>query len=75
VGDLGGGRKYLVLGPGKNRGYHRAGRVGVSTGGRPRWGRINISVVRRPTGAAPDDGASYYGMSGMGRLYIISYRE
>jgi hypothetical protein len=46
VGDLAGGRKYLVLGPGKNGGYHRAGRVGVSTGGRLRWGRINISAVQ-----------------------------
>jgi hypothetical protein len=43
---LAGGRKYLVLGPGKNGGYHRAGRVGVSTGGRLRWGRINISAVQ-----------------------------
>jgi hypothetical protein len=44
-GGLAGGRKYLDLGPGKNGGYHRAGRVGVSTGGRLRWGRINISAV------------------------------
>jgi hypothetical protein len=44
VGDSAGGRKDLVLGPGKNGGYHRAGRVGVSTGGRLRWGRINISA-------------------------------
>jgi hypothetical protein len=42
-GGFGRGRKDLVLGPGKNDGYHRAGRVVVLRGGPPRWGRINIS--------------------------------
>jgi hypothetical protein len=54
------------LGPGKNGGYHRAGRVGVSTGGRLRWGRINISAH-----ATYDKEEDNVGISQPGKL--ISY--